>query len=93
MGADARPRLMRSDPLVALAVARVATTPATGSIAFDRENGQFSTLNWGIRSRSMVAIRLTVDSYRENRVKYFDPNAEREINRAPVRPSFEGRTT
>lgn len=38
----------------------------------------------------MVAIRLGVDSYRERRVKFFDPRTQRTVDRAPARAAYEG---
>jgi predicted dehydrogenase len=38
----------------------------------------------------MVAIKLGVDSYREGKVKFFDPKTQRVTERPLVRPSYEG---
>ncbi len=38
----------------------------------------------------MVAIKLGVDSYREGKVKLFDPNTQKVIGKAPARPQWEG---
>jgi predicted dehydrogenase len=38
----------------------------------------------------MTAIRLGVDAYRERRVKFFDPQTRRVVDRAPARPAYEG---
>ncbi len=38
----------------------------------------------------MVAIRLGNDSYREGKVKFFDPASRTEIDQAPPRPAYEG---
>jgi len=38
----------------------------------------------------MVAIRLGVDSYRERKVKFFDPRRQRVVDKASPRPAYEG---
>ena len=38
----------------------------------------------------MVAIALGVESYREGRVKFFDPRTQRVVNKLPSRPAYEG---
>jgi predicted dehydrogenase len=38
----------------------------------------------------MTAIKLGVDSYREGRVKFFDPVTQRVTGKVPPRPAYEG---
>jgi hypothetical protein len=38
----------------------------------------------------MVAIKLGVDSYREGRVKFFDPATQRVVEKGGPRPAYEG---
>ena len=40
--------------------------------------------------RAMTAIKLGVDSYRQNRLLAFDPRTEKVIRNAPKRPGYEG---
>lgn len=47
-------------------------------------------LNGELGYQLMVAIKLGVDSYREGKVKLFDPRAQREVKRAASRPAYEG---
>ena len=46
-------------------------------------------LNGELGYQIMVAIKLGVDSYREGRVKSFDPRTQKEVNRAASRPAYE----
>ena len=47
-------------------------------------------LNAMLGYQIMVAIKLGVDSYREGKVKFFDPKTQRVTDRPLVRPSYEG---
>ncbi len=47
-------------------------------------------LNGTFGYQIMTAIKLGVDSYREGKVKFFDPGTEKEITKAPPRPAYEG---
>ncbi|MBI3696093.1 MAG: hypothetical protein HY238_14780, partial [Acidobacteria bacterium] len=40
--------------------------------------------------RVMTAIKLGVDSYRQNKLMAFDPKSEKVIKTAPKRPGYEG---
>jgi predicted dehydrogenase len=44
----------------------------------------------GLGYRVMTAIKLGVDSYRQNRMMFFDPEREAVVDRAPQRPGYEG---
>jgi hypothetical protein len=48
-------------------------------------------LNPELGCQIMTAIKLGVDSYREGKVKFFDPRTERVMDRGPARPGYEGR--
>jgi predicted dehydrogenase len=47
-------------------------------------------LNAELGYQIMVAIKLGVDSYRDGKVKCFDPKAQREVRKAASRPGYEG---
>ncbi len=47
-------------------------------------------LNAMLGYQIMVAIKLGVDSYREGKVKFFDPKTQRVTDKPLVRPSYEG---
>jgi predicted dehydrogenase len=47
-------------------------------------------LNPELGYQIMTAIKLGVDSYREGKVKFFDPRTERVADRGPARPGYEG---
>ncbi|MFB3828132.1 MAG: Gfo/Idh/MocA family protein [Bryobacteraceae bacterium] len=47
-------------------------------------------LNADLGYQIMTAIKLGVDSYREGKVKFFDPKTERETGKPQPRPAFEG---
>lgn len=47
-------------------------------------------LNAMLGYQIMVAIRLGVDSYREGKVKFFDPKSQRVTDKPLVRPAYEG---
>ena len=38
----------------------------------------------------MVAIKLGVESYREGKVKMFDPKTQKVVEKLPARPEWEG---
>jgi predicted dehydrogenase len=47
-------------------------------------------LNAQLGYQIMVAIKLGVDSYREGKVKFFDPKTERDVKKPEPRPAYEG---
>ncbi len=49
-----------------------------------------ANLNPDLGYKIMVAIKLGVDSYREGRVKFFDPATQRVTSKPAQRPAYEG---
>lgn len=49
-----------------------------------------TVFNADIGYQVMVAIKLGVDSYREGKVKHWDPSSDREVNSPGKRPAYEG---
>lgn len=83
--------LMKGEP-------KYIDAPATGDLAaIHRENffscmrtRQAPALGPELGYQMMVAIKLGVDSYREGRVKHWDPQADREVSSPAQRPGYEG---